>query len=101
MHNLKTIQVKQAQPKQNPWKLADGGSLYLLINPNGSKYWRYDYRYGGKKKTMAIGVYPEVCLTDLNFCIPCSLTLVASCDCSARLLSSWMQASSERSELID
>lgn len=62
MHNLKTIQVKQAQPKQNPWKLADGGSLYLLINPNGSKYWRYDYRYGGKKKTMAIGVYPEVCL---------------------------------------
>ena len=36
-------------------KLSDGVGMYLLINPNGSKYWRYDYRYAGKRKTLALG----------------------------------------------
>jgi len=44
-------------------KLADGGGLYLLIKSSG-KYWRLDYRFGDKRKTMAIGVYPQVSLKE-------------------------------------
>jgi len=44
-------------------KLADGGGLYLLVKPKG-KYWRLDYRFAGKRKTMAIGVYPSVSLKE-------------------------------------
>jgi integrase len=43
-------------------KLHDGGGLYLLVNPNGSRYWRYNYRFAGKRKTLALGVYPDVSL---------------------------------------
>ena len=42
-------------------KLADGGGLYLLVNKTG-KYWRLDYRYAGKRKTLAIGIYPIITL---------------------------------------
>jgi len=44
-------------------KLADGGGLYLLVKPSG-KYWRLDYRFGDKRKTMAVGVYPQVSLKE-------------------------------------
>jgi len=44
-------------------KLADGGGLYLLVKPSG-KYWRLDYRFGDKRKTMAVGVYPQISLKD-------------------------------------
>ena len=62
MHILTQTRVKNAKPKNKPWKLADGGSLYLLVNLNGSKYWRYDYRIGGRRKTLPLGVYPEISL---------------------------------------
>lgn len=42
-------------------KHADGGGMYLLVNPSG-KYWRMDYRFADKRKTLALGVYPEVSL---------------------------------------
>lgn len=61
---LTATQVKQAAPKDKPYKLADGGGLYLLINPQGAKYWRYKYRYGGKEKTLALGVFPETSLKE-------------------------------------
>lgn len=61
---LTAIQVKQATPKEKPYKLADGGGLYLLVNPGGAKYWRYKYRYAGREKTLALGVYPEVSLKE-------------------------------------
>ncbi|WP_372750078.1 tyrosine-type recombinase/integrase [Litorivivens sp.] len=54
--------VKQAKPREKPFKLSDGGGLFLLVNPAGSKYWRYKYRYLGKEKTLALGVFPEVSL---------------------------------------
>lgn len=63
---LTNIQCKQAVAKEKPYKLAGGGGLYLLINPNGSKYWRYKYRVGGKEKTMALGVYPETSLAQAS-----------------------------------
>lgn len=62
MHNLSHIAVKSASPCDTPTKLSDGGGLYLLIRPSGSKYWRYDYRFAGKRKTLALGVFPEISL---------------------------------------
>jgi len=44
-------------------KITDGGGLYLLINKHG-KYWRYDYRFAGRRKTASIGVYPKVRIKD-------------------------------------
>lgn len=59
---LNARQVDAAKPKDKPYKLADGGGLYLLIKPNGGKYWRLKYRVAGKEKLLALGVYPEVTL---------------------------------------
>ncbi|SSW66657.1 Prophage integrase IntS [Achromobacter veterisilvae] len=54
--------IRQAKATDKPRKLADGGGLYLLINLQG-KYWRWDYRHAGKRKTMALGLYPDVSLS--------------------------------------
>lgn len=50
--------ARQARLSEKARKLADRGGLYLLVNHSG-KYWRWDYRYAGKRKTLALGVYPE------------------------------------------
>ena len=60
---LTEIKIKNAKPKDRPYKLADNSGLFLLIHPNGSKYWRLKYRLAGKEKLLALGVYPEVSLT--------------------------------------
>lgn len=62
--SLTATEVKQAKPKEKPYKLADGKGLYLLVNPKGHKYWRYKYRYAGKEKVLSLGVYSEVTLKD-------------------------------------
>ena len=56
--------VSDAKPKAKPYKMADGGGLYLLVQPHGSKLWRVKYRFGGKEKTLSLGVYPKVTLAD-------------------------------------
>lgn len=61
---LTDIQVKSATPREKPYKLADSGGMHLLINPNGSKYWRMKYRIAGKEKYLPLGVYPEVSLKE-------------------------------------
>ena len=43
-----------------PRKISFGGNLYLLVMPKGGRYWRYCYRYSGKRKTLALGIYPDV-----------------------------------------
>lgn len=43
-----------------PYRKSDGGGLYLEVKPDGKKYWRWAYRFAGKQKTLAIGVYPAV-----------------------------------------
>lgn len=53
-----------ATPKEKSYKLSDGKGLYLEIMPNGSKYWRMKYRYLGKEKRLAFGVFPEVTLAE-------------------------------------
>lgn len=50
--------IKAAKPREKPYKLFDGEGLYLLINPDGSRWWRLKYRYGGKEKLLALGTYP-------------------------------------------
>jgi len=55
---------KTEKPKEKPYKLFDGGGLYLLIQPNGSKLWRMKYRYLGKEKLLAIGAYPLISLAE-------------------------------------
>jgi integrase len=54
--------VRNAKPELKPRKLADEKGLFLLIHSNGSKYWRFKYRFGGKEKLLALGIYPDVSL---------------------------------------
>jgi integrase len=65
MQKLTATAVKQAKPKDKPYKLADGGGLYLHVKPNG-KYWRYKYRFANKEKLLALGVYPDTSLADVR-----------------------------------
>ncbi|MFZ6751523.1 Arm DNA-binding domain-containing protein [Undibacterium sp. Ren11W] len=60
---LTDIQVRTAKPKDKAHKLADGGGMYLLVNTDGTKYWRLDYRLNDKRNTLAFGKYPETTLT--------------------------------------
>lgn len=57
---LSYAQANNAKPQQQQYKLTDSAGLYLLIHPNGSKYWRLNYRFNGKQKTLALGVFPTV-----------------------------------------
>lgn len=58
----KDVVYRNAKPKEKPYKVTDGKGMYLLVNPDGSKYWRMAYRFNGKQKLYAIGVYPETSL---------------------------------------
>lgn len=57
---LTDMAVKQAKPKDKPYKLADDRGLFLLVQPGGSKLWRFKYRHQGKEKLLAIGKYPDI-----------------------------------------
>ena len=57
--------IKSAKPRADkPYKLPDEKGMYLYIHTNGSKYFRLDYRFEGKRKTLALGVYPETTLKE-------------------------------------
>jgi integrase len=56
--------IKKTRPADKPFKLYDGRGLYLLVQPNGAKYWRLKYRFSEKEKVLALGVYPEVTLAE-------------------------------------
>lgn len=62
INKLSDTAVRTAVSTNKPYKLIDGAGLYLLVQPNGSKYWRMGYRYAGKQKLLALGVYPQVSL---------------------------------------
>ena len=57
---LTESQAKNAKPREQAYKLADAGGLFLLVQPNGARLWRLKYRHGGKEKLLSFGVYPDV-----------------------------------------
>src|SRR5262249_52541106 len=59
---LTDTKIRNAKPGKRPIKLSDAGGLHLLITPQGSKLWRASYRFGGKQKTLALGIYPAFTL---------------------------------------
>ncbi|AUV55356.1 integrase [Raoultella planticola] len=61
---LTDIKVRTAKPDTKEYSLADGDGMSLLVHPNGSKYWRFRFRFGGKQHLIAFGVYPETSLAD-------------------------------------
>jgi hypothetical protein len=61
---LKDVSVRNAKAGPRPRKLSDGGGLHVLIQPTGSKLWRLAYRFAGRQKTLALGVYPTVSLEE-------------------------------------
>jgi integrase len=61
---LSDTAIRNAKPTDKAQKLSDGGGLYLLLNPNGSRWWRLKYRHSGKEKLLSLGVYPDTGLKD-------------------------------------
>jgi integrase len=61
---LTAVAIKAAKGRDKAYKLTDGEGLYLTVMPNGSRYWRMNYRHFGKQKTLAFGVWPEVGLAE-------------------------------------
>jgi hypothetical protein len=57
---LTALEVSTSKATDKPRKLFDGYGMYLLIQPNNAKYWRWNYRFTGKRKTLSLGVYPQV-----------------------------------------
>jgi transposase-like protein len=58
--SVEEILMPEFRPVRYQRKISFGGSLNLLVTPKGGRYWRYCYRYGGKRRTLALGTYPEV-----------------------------------------
>lgn len=61
---LTDTEVRNAKPKERPYKLYDEKGLYLIVTPKGGKWWRFNYRFQGKQKTLSLGTYPEVTLKE-------------------------------------
>lgn len=57
---LTNTKIRSARPREKAYKLADGDGLTLLVNPNGSKWWRLRYRFGSREKMLSVGVYPDL-----------------------------------------
>lgn len=59
---LSDTAIRNAKPTEKPYKMPDERGMYLFVHPNGGKYFRFDYRFAGKRKTLALGVYPDTSL---------------------------------------
>jgi integrase len=70
--------VKKAKPGSRPMKLSDGKGMYLLVNPTGSKLWRWKYRLLGKERVMSFGAYPDVSLAQARDALDHARKLLAS-----------------------
>lgn len=57
---LTDVAIRKAKPRQAAYKIADGGGLHLVVQPNGAKLWRVAYRFAGKQRTLALDSYPTV-----------------------------------------
>jgi len=61
---LTEIKLKNAKPGKTRRTLFDGGGLFIVVEPTGGKLWRYQYRFEGKRKLLALGKYPDVSLQE-------------------------------------
>jgi hypothetical protein len=61
---LAVIAIEKAKPKEKPYRLSDGNGLYLQVEKNGSKLWRFRYFFSGKENMLTLGSFPEVSLAD-------------------------------------
>ncbi|MFL9951920.1 integrase arm-type DNA-binding domain-containing protein [Paraburkholderia nemoris] len=61
---LTDVEVRSARPREKAYRLTDGSGMYLEVSPAGGKYWRFKYRFAGKEKRLALGVYPEVSMKE-------------------------------------
>lgn len=61
---LTDVAIKNAKPREKPYKVGDTLGLFLLVQPSGGKLWRVKYRIDGKEKKLAIGIYPQVGLAE-------------------------------------
>lgn len=78
---LTHTQIKNAKAKDKNYKLTDGQGMYLLVHKNGSKYWRLNYRFDRKQKTLALGTYPLVSLAEARqACLEAKLLLAEGID---------------------
>jgi hypothetical protein len=59
---LTVFAIENAKPREKSYKLSDGNGLALLVEANGSKLWRFRYRFGGKENMLTFGAFPEVTL---------------------------------------
>jgi integrase len=59
---LTVFAIEKARQRDKPYKLSDGNGLHLLVESNGSKLWRFRYRFDRKEKMMSLGSFPEVSL---------------------------------------
>jgi Arm DNA-binding domain len=59
---LTDVSIRKSKAAQKQYKLTDGRGLFLLVHPNGSKYWRMKYRKDGREKVLSLGKYPDVSL---------------------------------------
>lgn len=63
---LNPTDIAGLKPQPKPFKISDGGGLYLYVTPSGGKLWRYDYNFNGKRKTLSLGAMPAVSLDDAH-----------------------------------
>ena len=61
---LTDLEIRRSKPREKPYTLSDGNGLSLLVEPNGSKGWRFRYRFDGKPKMLSLGTYPTISLAD-------------------------------------
>jgi hypothetical protein len=61
---LTDLRGRNVNPRAKPYKLSDGAGMYLLLTPNGGRNWTMDYRFAGKRRTLALRVYPTVTLSN-------------------------------------
>lgn len=61
---LTAMEIEKAKPGTKPKYLFDGKGLFLLVTPNGGKWWRFKYRYANKQKLLSFGTYPEITLAE-------------------------------------
>jgi hypothetical protein len=64
MGTLFATTVASAKPAEKDYKLSDDAGLYLLVRPNGSKLWRFNYVHHGKHRTLAFSAWPDIGLAD-------------------------------------